>query len=504
MHTSWHTLTIRWLLAVSVLAPAVGRTETLVVAWPKNFGTGGATGVAVDSRNNVLVTGSYNGFATLKYSPYGTPLWTNYWKDVSNRLATPFRIAVDGSNSVFVAGNVSTGTGLYANDFVTIKYTSEGVPAWTNTFNGNYGAGYHYNGVKGLAVDNSNDVVVTGYSTPDGSRYDYATVKYARDGVPLWTNFFNGPANLDDQPAAVAVDGTNNVFVTGYVDSSNWATIKYSSEGVPESTNYYNGSANGFDRAYAVAIDSDGNAIVTGWSADSAGKGDYVTIKYSGNGTAIWTNVYGGTDDDYALKVATDRDGNVIVSGFSWGGISGDDFATIKYAADGLPLWTNRYSRSSGYSSDQTRALALDSHGNVFITGMTASGYTTIEYSSSGTPLWTNNWSGYNPTGMAVDSNDDVVVTGLSSSSDSFFRTVKYASPWPPLVTARQVTNGECQLQVDRFLINCAVVVEASTNLTAWTPIFTNVRPGPVPAVLYTDTDATNFCARFYRAFQFP
>ena len=51
-----------------------------------------------------------------------------------------------------------------------------------------------------MAVDGSNNVIVTGYSVWQRSRYDYATIKYSSAGVPLWTNRYNGPGNGDDQP----------------------------------------------------------------------------------------------------------------------------------------------------------------------------------------------------------------------------------------------------------------------------------------------------------------
>jgi hypothetical protein len=100
----------------------------------------------------------------------------------------------------------------------------------------------------------------------------------------LWTNRYNGPANGDDYPIAVAVDGGGNVVVTGFspgVDTDNdYATIAYSNSGVPLWTNRYNGAANGFDGALAMAVDGTGNVFVTGLSSVTGGSG-YATIKYS-------------------------------------------------------------------------------------------------------------------------------------------------------------------------------------------------------------------------------
>jgi len=47
-------------------------------------------------------------------------------------------------------------------------------------------------------VDGSGNVFVTGDSA-SGSGFDtadYATIAYSNAGVPLWTNRYNGPANL--------------------------------------------------------------------------------------------------------------------------------------------------------------------------------------------------------------------------------------------------------------------------------------------------------------------
>src|SRR6185436_7058457 len=88
-----------------------------------------------------------------------------------------------------------------------------------------------------LAVDSSGNVFVTGsaISTNINNSTDATTIGYSGAGVPLWTNLYNGPADYWDGANAVAVDGSGNVFVTGWSQrssngsSSDFVTIKYSS-----------------------------------------------------------------------------------------------------------------------------------------------------------------------------------------------------------------------------------------------------------------------------------
>jgi uncharacterized protein YgiM (DUF1202 family) len=440
--------------------------------------------------------------------------WVQRYNGPGNGPDRAYAVTVDGSDNVIVTGT-STGSGS-SYDYATIKYSSAGVPLWTNLYNG---PGNGSDVAYPVAVDGSNNVIVTGASMGSGSSGDYATIKYSSAGVPLWTNLYNGPGNDNDVAYAVAVDGSNNVIVTGYSIGSgsyqDYATIKYSSAGVPLWTNLYNGPGNGSDVAYAVALDGSNNVIVTGYSAGSGSYQDYATIKYSSAGLPLWTNRYNGPGygPDIAYAVAVDSSSNVIVTGYSAGSGSAYDYATIKYSSGGAPLWTNRYSGPANGTA-AANAVAVDGSNNVIVTGesdriVSDSDYVTIKYSSAGVPLWTNLYNGpgngYDgATTVAVDHSGSVIVAGRSfiSGISYDFATVKYICVKEPVMTGLQLTNGTFQIEVDDVLQPGTLVIEASTDLAGWLPIFTNTTPTNV--LFYTDPDTGNYPGRFYRAFQSP
>ena len=87
--------------------------------------------------------------------------------------------------------------------------------AWTNRFPAPPSC---QNIPAGIALGSNGNVYVTGsvYFIPGFSNSDYATIAYSNEGVPLWTNRYNGPDNRRDSATAIAVGPEGNVYVTGY------------------------------------------------------------------------------------------------------------------------------------------------------------------------------------------------------------------------------------------------------------------------------------------------
>src|SRR3972149_4270224 len=98
---------------------------------------------------------------------------------------------------------------------------------------------------------------------------------------------------------------------------------------------------------------------------------DYATVKYNANGTQLWVARYNGPDwdGDYSKALSVDASGNVYVTGYSYGGgFTGNDYATVKYNATGNQLWVAWYN-GPGNLRDYATALTVDVLGNIYVTG---------------------------------------------------------------------------------------------------------------------------------------
>jgi hypothetical protein len=492
-------------LSVALLGILTANTqaETFVQAWEQLFGLGGsgvaATAIAVATNGNVFVTGSY---ATIAYSSAGEPLWTNrYDSSGFGFTATAAALAVDGSDNFFVTGYAPHGGSPYPyEDYVTVACSSAGVPLWTNRYNG---PSDRDDVPSALAVDKNGNVFVTGYSFSTNSGADYVTIAYSSAGAQLWTNRYNWRDNNNDYATAIAVDSSNRVYVTGYsygnASFRDYSTIAYSNTGVPLWTNRYNGPANDDDYARAIAVDGSNNVYVTGNSYGGSvyyhGSGyDYATVAYSSAGLPLWTRRYNGpaNSEDYAVGIAVHRSGNVYVTGNSWGSISSgyDDYATVAYSSAGVPLWTQRYDGPAG-GQDLGRAVAVAPNGNVYVTGLSAESnkndYATIAYSGAGVPLWTNRYIGPSntsdyATAIAVDVSGNVYVTGGSDDGSSIrYATIKYSS-LQPIPLKSQWANNQLVLSwasTAFSLQRATAVTGVFTNLIGATSPYTNPVTGP-------------------------
>jgi hypothetical protein len=229
--------------------------------------------------------------------------------------------------------------------------------------------------------------------------------------------------NDTDAGNSVAIDEQGYVYVTGgsmrgSENGSDIVTIKYSPAGVQEWLTVYKGPANNNDYGTVIALDGEGNVYVAG---SSYGVGnvlqDFITIKYNSAGQQQWEARYNGPgrSPEAVIAMALDSQGNVIITGQSEGGSGFSiDIATIKYNSAGVEQWVTRYNSPANFD-DYPNSLVIDSKDNIYIAGQirVAPGayfdYVTIKYNSSGQQQWIKTFNG---TGGGDDKANSIAVDG--------------------------------------------------------------------------------------------
>jgi hypothetical protein len=257
------------------------------------------------------------------------------------------------------------------------------------------------------------------------AKFDPAASGGVGDSTLLYSSYFGGSGT--DVGRGIAVTSNGVAFIVGETSSVDLPTK--SSSSLPPFQQFQHGNIDAFvakfalnesrdssltystyfggadaDRALAVTVDSAERVYVTGSTRSLApsfpvknafdngqnGNQDAFVAKFNADGTALFYSTFlGGSGFDEGRGVAIDLAGSVYVTGKTLSpnfpvvhGLNvpnGSAFITKIEASDATGSTTPRilYSDSFGQSGTEANAIALDTKGNVYITGQTTGGLTT-------------------------------------------------------------------------------------------------------------------------------
>lgn len=290
----------------------------------------------------------------------------------------------------------------------------------------------------------------------------YHALQLSIDPVLTWNTFLGG-SSLDEGDDII-VDGSGNIYVTGYSDVS-WGNPIRAFTTIPDAFvakldpsgnlvwNTFLGG-NGGDLGYGITLDASGNVYVTGnsnatWGAPirayTTGISDSFVAKLNTNGTLLWNTFLGGAGIDEAREIAVGGSGNVYVAGRSsstWGSpvirayTADMDAFVANVDTNGNLVWN---SFLGGSAFDEAYGIVVDGSGNIFVTGFSTTtilangswgnpirAYTAFrdafltKLNSGGNLIWntflggSGNDEGFN---IALDGSGNTYVTGYSTTT---------------------------------------------------------------------------------------
>ncbi len=423
-----------------------------------------AVSYSLDGKNNVTFElAEYDSRAPLVIDPvlsYSTYLG-------GSNIDSSNAIAVAPDNTAFIAGSTfsadfPTAHPLQANDgggpdfpqdaFVS-KISADGSTLLYSTYLG----GENQDAANGIAVDNFGDAFVTGFTLSPhfpiltgsfetlcggdgecGAKFTggpivsnaFVTKLNPAGSALLYSTFYGQFQNVKGN--AIAVDSNGNAYITGST-SANFSTVAL-----------FPITPTAFQSAFCNSCASTANPTVNA----------FVAVLDATGTSALYSSYLGGEVEDVGYGIAVDSSANAYVTGLTYStafpvtagalqstyGGSGDAFVT-KVNTLGTSTTSLVFSTYlGGVGLDQGNAIALDSAGNPYIAGLTNSaafGFTpagTVQpaYAGEGdafvTKLTSAGALSYftylggthadSATGIAVDSGNNVYVTGTTASVD--------------------------------------------------------------------------------------
>lgn len=360
------------------------------------------------------------------------PIYSTYLGSTSDECG--YAVQLDSLGNIVVSGyTYSSGfpivngydSTVSSMDIFVTKFAADGQTLIFSTYIG----GSYYDTAYGMVLDASNHIYLTGYTrssdfpvTADafqnafrGDHDSYIIKLHSAGNSLLYSSYLGGTGR--DIGNGLRLGADNDVWVFGYTSSSNYpitegafdvsyggntdgsvSRIDISDHQIEMST-YIGGT--GYDIVYDMNFMSDGCILLTGTTGsidfpminayDTTQNGGYdafLTKLDSEFSSIIFSTYYGGSSDDYLVRIGENLDGDIILSGFSASSNfpvvngfdlshnGGYDVVIMRVNAQSGSIETATYLGGSG--TERAYGLGIDFMGYVYLS---------IESTSSNFPM---------------------------------------------------------------------------------------------------------------------
>jgi hypothetical protein len=302
-----------------------------------------------------------------------------------------------------------------------------------------------------------------------GKSMDLFIVKYDGAGNVIWA--INGKGMQDEAVNGICTDASDNLFITGSFGSPTltFGTVTISNMGsINAFIIKFDASGTALWGKRGIGLNSDGVSVCTDPNGNSFIAGtfcsayltfdaitltnphlggvfpypDVFVVKFDVSGNALWAKSGGGYLNDDAKSICSDASGNLYFTG----SFSGDtitfgslglhnegyyDMFLIKYDATGKELWARNEGGTGGTGGTQGTGVCIDKEGDLLVTGffkkhdgnfggisLKNAGETdifTVKYDVSGKVIWAKSVGGPGGEegyGISTDASNNVYITG--------------------------------------------------------------------------------------------
>lgn len=312
--------------------------------------------------NMTANAGSFSDIFVVKFDLNQNLIWAKQWGGAGDDYS--YSIQLDQQGNIYTygffqytvdfdpgAGTFNMSASLY--DIFISKLDPSGNFIWAKQI-----AGFGQNMGMAMVMDKAGNIFIAGYTdgatdfdtgpgtmnlTPTGS-WDVFVGKYDNSGNLIWAELMGGNGN--DECYSIALDTSANIYITG------WFTGTSDYDPGPSTFNLV---STGPTDVYITKLDSSGNFM---WAKSMGGtgpaEGNCVIADDSGN--VYFTGEFTGTCD-FDPGPGT----------LNLNAVSAQDFFVGKLNSSGNLVWTNSF---GGNNNDVGYSLALDTTGHVFVGGL--------------------------------------------------------------------------------------------------------------------------------------